>query len=88
MHIHNNDITQGTCQNYIDPLSSKYSTFSMPIYFCGLQTLLFPIDEFHFVFYNTIIVPCSSCALSAHLTSIIAINFKLYLSNSLAAAEN
>jgi len=60
----------------------------MLIFFFGVQTLLFPIDEFHFVFYNTIIVPCSYGALSAHLTSIIAINFKLYLSNSLAAAEN
>ena len=60
----------------------------MPIYFRGVQTLLFPIDEFHFVFYNTIIVPCSYVDLSVHLTSIIAINFKLYLSSYVAAAEN
>ena len=73
------------------PFRIIYDTLSLTnttIIFCGLQTLLLLIEYFTSFSMYKIKVPCFYCALSVHLTYCIPINYKLHLSNSMAAAEN
>jgi hypothetical protein len=51
-----------------------------------IQNILFPIDDFRFLFHRKLIIPRSYRALLSHLTSCTSTKSNLYLANSPATA--
>ena len=64
-----------------DTLSLTNSTLLLLMIFFGVQKILFPTDDFHFLFHRILTVPSLS-----HLTSCTPTNSNLFLANSLASA--